>query len=243
MVTSISDQIAYRDACLRAATDDAAFVTFRRHSALTPIWENLTVELAQMFLSRLGPFNWDSIVNDQFGSPFVYDFAVIQRRVSPTTVRHVYTYQQLVRYFDLDSINYIAEIGGGYGGLAAVLLSQKQISYRIYDLPETLALANKFVGACGYSLAQFQPKSADLVISNYAFSELTRETQEFYFANVIATAKAVYMVYNHISHIFGVDSWDVEYLADRLKQIGFTVEIRPEYPLTYTDNKVLIAKR
>jgi putative sugar O-methyltransferase len=80
----------------------------------------------------------------------------------------------------------IVEIGGGYGGQARVLfLEFMNLDYTIIDLPEVLLLINKFTESANlnsgklnlFSALDFPTIKSDLVISNYAFSELPPLTQ------------------------------------------------------------------
>jgi len=101
----------------------------------------------------------------------------------------------------------IAEIGGGFGGQAAVLRKLSSFkSYTIYDLPEVHELQSKFLKANDsesgvlYADGRIAPSgNFDLVISNYAVSELKRELQVAYFENVVKTSTHGYLTWNLIS--------------------------------------------
>ena len=81
----------------------------------------------------------------------------------------------------------VAEIGGGYGGLAKILLDVFAVAqYSIYDLPEVVELQKRYSQAVNLThlihprtLDDATPSDSDLdlVISNYAISELQEEAQ------------------------------------------------------------------
>ena len=81
----------------------------------------------------------------------------------------------------MDDVQSIHEIGGGYGGQAVFLqsLTSQDVEYTIYDLDKVLPLISKFTKTAAVknvklrSLPPQEPVSSDLVISNYAFSELS----------------------------------------------------------------------
>ena len=77
--------------------------------------------------------------------------------------------------------------------------------------------------------------SYDLVISNYAFSELKREVQEDYFANVVQKSKRGYFTYNDIS--------PKEYVALSAEEFAGRIEgaeIFKELPTTAPKNVLVV---
>lgn len=82
----------------------------------------------------------------------------------------------------------LAEVGIGFGGQASLIhLLDKPISYSSYDLPPVLALASKFFdgleikGDFKFIDGRYPEESTpDLLISNYAFSELSPKVQGAY---------------------------------------------------------------
>ena len=75
----------------------------------------------------------------------------------------------------------------------------------------------------------------DLVISNYAFSELTRDVQEIYLEKVITHSKAGYITWNSLSYnSFG--GYSVKELVTKIKG-AFVIE---EKPLTAKDNCIVV---
>jgi hypothetical protein len=79
----------------------------------------------------------------------------------------------------------VVEIGGGWGGLCAVIHAlSRPAGYVIVDLPSVLAAQQRALGLMGIRGVTFSTDAAelhgDLLISDYAFSELTGEAQEQY---------------------------------------------------------------
>lgn len=137
----------------------------------------------------------------------------------------------------------ISEIGPGYGGQAIhILLSDVIAEYIFYDLDEPSQLALKYISKVPFELS-IHPKIGDftlvnkpnLVISNYAFSELTREIQEIYFQNIIRGTAKGYFIYNHIR----------ENPEDSMSAFEFAARIPgaciyQEVPLTYPGNFLIV---
>jgi len=105
-------------------------------------------------------------------------------RLSPTMCRY------LVRAVELQQLcgftgQRVVEIGGGWGGLCAVVHAlYRPAGYVIIDLPSILAAQRAALGLMGIQGVTCSTDSAelhgDLLISDYAFSELTEAAQEQY---------------------------------------------------------------
>ena len=143
------------------------------------------------------------------------------------------------------NINSIAEIGIGYGGQCRIIKNKfPHVKYTLFDLPEVLGLAEKFLTnfeECRNNIYYvdgnhiYNTEKYDLIISNYAFSELTREIQEMYFEKVIKNSERVYITWNSISqNIFGGFS-----VNEILNLIPGSHDI-DEKPLTHPDNRIIV---
>jgi hypothetical protein len=138
----------------------------------------------------------------------------------------------------------IAEIGVGYGGQCRVVCTAWPIlSYDLFDIPEVLALSRRFLGAVDLDLTSIRfvdgrnPGTGDydLVVSNYAFSELQRNVQEAYLERVVLGSRRGYVTYNHIAP----EEWgslSAQEFADRVPG----ARIVPERPLTHADNVIVL---
>ena len=79
-----------------------------------------------------------------------------------------------------------------YGGQCRILYALNAVdSYSLFDLDEALALARRYLGhfpidGVAYrDIASAADEGCDLVISNYAFSELRKEVQDLYWERLI----------------------------------------------------------
>jgi len=133
----------------------------------------------------------------------------------------------------------VCEIGGGYGGLAHMILSYanqsqlrrsgtRPLRYHIYDLPEPAALQRRYLSQLGWPTEvvtattlhvspQQSPFGCSLVISNYAFSELSKAVQMIYARDVVSKASlGLYFVINHFNR--------VDEGVELLKEHGFKIQ-------------------
>lgn len=160
-------------------------------------------------------------VNDEIGGATTYNFDTpINARLSPTTVRYVKVAAEIMEWFDLRSASsgasVIAEIGCGYGGqflvLKRLLGHSKTLDYYVIDLPQVLELVKKYVDyhieqkniqgklhliSAFDDLALSKIPDPDVVISNFAFSELSKVHRDRYAKLLLSRAKNGYMVVNH----------------------------------------------
>jgi len=155
------------------------------------------------------------IANDLVGSPVKCFYDPIGMAVSPTTIRYIKVAGDLRKLFGDMSGMRVAEIGAGYGGQSSVLFDMFAISwYDYYDVPQALRLIKRYAHhsdalstaqregrCCGYQdgtqdLIQASASPAggsggpyDLVISQYALTELTDATILGYYTAVLKTAR------------------------------------------------------
>jgi hypothetical protein len=77
----------------------------------------------------------------------------------------------------------------------------------------------------------------DLVISNYAYSELSRELQDLYYEKIIKRSKNGYFTYNFISELFNIDSYSKEEVFNKFSDKN--LKVMNEYPNTFENNIIL----
>lgn len=233
MKTSNSDRSDYRDFCRLAATSDFDFKRFRHQPVYTGVVETvppadgaayITVALRNdpSVASHLDEFRR----NDAVGAPMVCQYGPIGG-FAPTTLRYVQTATDLKRLFgSLDGMR-VVEIGGGYGGQCRILHALNRIaSYTIVDLPESLDLAKRYLGEFGVPNVTFAPPDQDsfpnfdLLISNYAYSELDKATQDLYFDRIVSRSRHGYMMYNQVSFAESMPGFHhtVDSIAARIPQ-------------------------
>ncbi|NCW13363.1 MAG: putative sugar O-methyltransferase, partial [Chitinophagia bacterium] len=193
--TSISDATPYVMVCELANSDKEIFTNFRRCLEYRLVLEHVNRRFGKKYLQLAsGNPNWRSYLGkintqNRIGNPILKNFNGIGK-TSPTSLRYLKVLTDLETLFgNLNGMN-IAEIGAGFGGQAHAISSNFEIAkYSIFDLPEVNRLIKRFLASL-INIDNFvfvdgrgdlSPNlKYDLVISNYAFSELNRETQEKY---------------------------------------------------------------
>lgn len=250
---SISESTEYPDFCQAAADNDEIFANFKRDPSYRIILEHVSFdqgiqcldfiikEYPEM-LHKLEKFRQ----NDLIGNPITYDFGE-SGWFSPTTLRYMKIAGDLKKQFhDLGNLH-IVEIGGGYGGQCKIINDLGGFaSYTIIDLPQCNALSKKYLSALNIKNVKFidndkisQAANYDLVISNYAFSEIDREEQMAYINAIIGRTPNGYMTINFISESFNLQSLSVDDLMSMLLSRGFKGKIEKEFPITNPDNLLI----
>lgn len=248
--SSLSDNDAYPAFCEQAAIDDDIFVNFRNAPGYSEILEHVSYGLGKRYLRTLRhdaallAAAREICASDNLGSPRCYHYPHVGM-ASPTTLRYLKVTKDLGDYFgSLTGMN-IVEIGVGYGGQCRVLSSHyRPASYSLVDLPPVLKLTERYLTEMSvdaptrFISAHDAPETeSDLVISNYAFSELRREAQEMYMSRIVDKARRGYMTFNKITPAsFG--SMTAEELAER---VGGT--LLPERPLSFPGNRIIVWTR
>lgn len=203
-------QLSYPKFCLLASQDNAVFNSFRKNDIYRNIVEsphekecgNMILDLIKIQYPDLLQFFGHICTEDTIGGPIQFDYAGIGI-VSPTVIRYVQIVGDLMREFgDLGQLK-IVEIGCGFGGQCKIINNICGFShYTMIDLPECVELIKKYMSHfeisnistvdC-YSLKEKIP--CDLVISNFAFSEICKEGQLLYMEKIINDAPCGYMHY------------------------------------------------
>lgn len=244
--TSLSDNTEYPAFCAQAAVDEEVFSTFRSSPSYSAILEHVSFSLGGRYLKCIerdpGLFEQARRIcdSDTVGSPTKYVYSGFGK-ASPTTLRYLKVAGDLKREFgSLDGWN-IVEIGVGYGGQCRVLTELYEVgTYTLIDLPEVINLSERFLeGARATKSVNFISAHdvnripADLVISNYAFSELRRAVQERYMDCIVGDASHGYMTYNQISPR-SFNSLTAVELARSVRG-----SVTPERPRSYPGNQIV----
>jgi superfamily II DNA or RNA helicase len=122
----------------------------------------------------------------------------------------------LLKYFWTLDIN-IIEIGCGYGGQCKIIHDLfKPKSYTVVDFKEVLDLTSKWLANFNIkptlrSLTDDSKIKYDLFISNYAFTEFTRQYQDFYAENIIKNCTMGYITCNFLNR---TDAFSVQEILD-----------------------------
>lgn len=232
----------YLQACRDFVNNDNLFDNFKRDSRYTPVLEHLTEADGNLYYDEmkhkelLSEELLKSVKeNDSCGNPILFNHSVLGT-ISPTTTR--YLKNSLDIFSQFKQTKKVLEIGGGYGGLCKVFGAVNKFSYYyLVDFSEVLELSKKY-------LSQFSAiknkiyyiptdslrdvSNLDLVISNYAFSECSKETQLHYYERFIKNSKNFYLVYNNFTEN-NMNSQEFIELASKDFQIEIETEIRPPH--------------
>lgn len=256
--TSLSDDCHYPVVCYMAAKSGHFFKKFRRDPVYNNVLEHVSQKQGQDYLNVISQndrlaftdIDWENFLrNDLYGNPVTYSYEIGRKSVeiSPTTLRYAKVLQDIAVLFDVRHFKSIAEIGIGYAGECRMLISyfNNIKTYALFDLPEVLALAERYLGMFGKDMinkvrfvdgTQIDHEGDyDFVISNYAFSELIRDVQDLYLEKVILRSKAGYMTWNTLSHDV-LDGYSLEALLEKIPG-AFTI---PEEPLTKEGNCIIL---
>jgi putative sugar O-methyltransferase len=252
MKSSITDGSQYVELVTHALHDNFTFKYFKRHPKYKEVLEhvsyeqgleyiNIAVEQDPELLNYVNKFS----ENDKIGTPMVSKYSI--GKFSPTTLRYIKVLSDLRLLFGpLDDMN-IIEIGCGYGGQAKIIMDVHKVkSYTFIDLPPVTKLIRKYMNnfkietdmnfLSSEDFTEHLLGEYDLVISNYAFSECSKEAQDTYISSVLNKSNRGYMVYNFTSHIYGVDSYSKEEILNSIKN---EILLTEEKPLTHPDNCVI----
>jgi hypothetical protein len=226
---------------------------FRRKYDYREILEHVTYTQGKSYLEQIqeySPQNYIELIeknraNDLFGNPYEYQYPGVGR-VSPTTLRYISTAIDIFETIRLNKESVVAEIGVGYGGQAAILERMYGIrNYSAFDLPLVIQLSNVYLNSVNSKLkftssglSSDKNTTWDVVISNYAFSELHRDLQLSYIERVIAKSKSGYMIMNSgQSNITGRSEGKLS--LDEIRNYIPNLQVKEEVPLTGPDNYII----
>jgi hypothetical protein len=245
--TSVSDNVQYPEFCRRAADDASVFAGFRRDERYMSV---LGLE------TSWGPTYFNAIPPDSPAARLIPDVAAKDdligdptrvtlpsgEMVAPQTLRYLKVGDDLCRLFGSMEGADVCEIGGGYGGQCRVLDALWPLrSYTLVDLRPVLSLADRFLShfplRCELrfrTMNELAVQGYDLVISNYAFSELAGHIQQAYMRKVIASTPRGYVLFNDLGSAErgGMTAEELCALTDG--------RLLPEQPLTHPRNHLVV---
>ncbi len=249
---SDSEGTFYTNAVNSIISSERKFERFRRHYDYREILEHVDFRLGKKYLEKIYEMDPDLNTakigierNDSVGRPRMYKYPHFNR-ISPTTLRYLSVALDVDKEIKLQDVSKIVEIGAGYGGQAAVfdkLVSN--VEYFIFDLPIVQTLIQKYLSNFDMKNVTFLnlkddqlPSEYDLVISNYAFSELPRELQTQYVERVLVKSKNGYLIMNSgRGNSTGRSNGKVS-LSELSKKIPELI-VKEEDPQTSPDNYVV----
>lgn len=193
------------DACSHAAIDNDAFSKFRSHDRICTVIENgneeVTLKIYELIKHNplFNGLNFEEI--DSVGGPKVLIQLPNGRKISPTTIRYIYLVVMMLKANLIRPDMDIVEIGGGYGGLCAVIsrtIGYK--SYTIHDISDVCMLHTRFLHALDIKARSINTPEYcgkyDLCISWCAFSELDFTIKQKYIENVISKSDDFFICSN-----------------------------------------------
>lgn len=246
-VTSISDNGRYPQVCLDATNDVATFRQFRRIRNYRAILEHVSESDGRAYLDhvRRRPELLAALprfaANDLHGLPRTFEYRPFGR-LSPTTLRYVKVLGDLLdRFGSLDGMS-ICEIGVGYGGQCRVISEwARPAEYCLVDLRPALGLAERYLDQYVLpmpialrTLNTLHAREWDLVISNYALTEMPRAIQDAYVDRAVRHARRGYVTYNRIN-----PETFRSLTADEICAIAPGARNEAEVPLTHPDNRII----
>jgi putative sugar O-methyltransferase len=251
---SDSESTDYSSFVKTVTTNEKKFKSFRSNFYYRQILEHVDFQLGLKYFNLLTEKSKSMLINyseivalSSIGSPRRYFFPK-SGLISPTVIRYQYVSQELNRLFGDSLGTNIAEIGVGFGGQFVVLAKNFEFnSYAIFDLPQVINLTHKVVTFTGAPEKKIldcdinQPKleQCDLVISNYAFSELPKGIQAGYIEGVLKNSRRGYLTMNSGRTDFSGRS-SGKYSLEELKKLLPEFEVLPETPLTGPDNYIIV---
>ena len=259
--TSISgqDEQWIKD-CLAFAKGDS-FDIFRSHPTVCRIVEGSPIRAGKWNLRRLRNNKLFHTMAKKFstsdtvgGPKNIINFRLSgdEINLNPTTLRYINNIFNLVDIFGVDifaSRNIIVEIGAGYGGECKIANDfsvekfQEPIGnrWKVYDLESSLPLISRWLTKFGYTASLNQTvdftNNISLVISNAAFSEMSRGLQEKYFRELILPARYGYFVENFGIYSSPFGGFSREEFIDRLRKYGkYVFDLNSQVYLSNFDN-------
>ncbi len=201
----------YKEFVVKCLYDDDLFKKFKQNQSYKQILEHVSIDLGFKYLNIIkdqSPFLIKEInklkINDLIGTPSLHSFPEVGL-ISPSTLRYGKVLSDILKLFKRKKFKKIAEIGIGYGGQFLILDQFTEfVDYYFFDLRDVLHFSEKYldnyiINNCFKTkhISNYNGENEfDLVISNYAFSELPSKLQYKYLDKVILKSKRGYMTMN-----------------------------------------------
>lgn len=192
--SSISASTPWVTSCADLADGKLASHNFRRKPSVRDIVETVGATDGRFYAQRIREWDAGWFSNravreiDAWGNPIRWPGFLLGtgKAFSPTTLRYLATALWLKRSGYLEMGSHITEIGVGFGGLAAMNALISGAVTTLVDLPEVERSAMRILDDCGLAAyaklgGEISEKATDLIISNYAFTELNAALQKDYF--------------------------------------------------------------
>jgi len=205
---------SWLELCNKACESDEVFNIFRSGYPTTAVCEFTMPSLGESYIEVIKETAPEGIaknldkfkIGDSLGSPQTFTFPEIGN-FAPTTLSYIKHLVGFINEFgSLDSFD-IVEIGPAYGGQCLIIAQQfKFKSYHLIDFGPVVSLAKKYLETHGVKNISTtsaskvsgikKTKKYDLLISNSAFAENSKEAQDIYIEKIVKHCKRGYLVYN-----------------------------------------------
>jgi len=214
----------YLEACREAVEDDVAFASFRGDHRYRRVLEHARPDEGIIYYEKACAIDRAFVLENfhTFRENDLYGGAAIVRHpfglISIASVRYIYLLNEIRRRVGPLEGADIVEIGGGYGGQCRMIMDVcKPRSYTIFDLGWPLLLTKKYLSKYGLdervSLREYGDfddiGNIDVVISTWAFCELTEPARDAYCFHVIRNSQRGCTTWN-TPH-----DWFVKYLQSQ----------------------------
>lgn len=233
--------MAWPDACGELADGLRDCRNFRRERAVREVVETLGPSDGRHHAARIrrsSPQHLEDLrvkAVDAWGNPFRWPGLLLgtASSFSPTTLRYLSHALWLRENGRVKPGGTIVEIGVGFGGLAAMNAIVSGARTVLVDLPLVARAASRMleeVGLAGYGLLE---DAAELpqefsVVSNYAFTELTKELQDHYIRRFLRASSHGMIVSNASVFSASIQGRDDAALVSALKASGIDALIDRE---------------
>ena len=257
---SLSDNGNYVNFVNKCIEENKQFKNFKNNPIYRQILEHTTYKQGLDYLKNTDPNILQEIerfrINDNYGNPIKFFYKDLNKKISPSTLRYTKVLSDINKFFG-KQFKKVVEIGCGYGGQYIIFDQYLTIeNYILFDLTEVKELIIKNLKNYNlnskYQLGDFNQnfEQIDLVISNYAFSELPINLQLSYLKNIISKSNHGYLTMNS-----GLDIRDIivkqknqnlhknfeNHLSlSQIKKYIPNAKIIDEEPLTGEGNYILI---
>ena len=249
---SYSENLVFSSEIINFLEKPKLFNNFKRNRYYRKVVETVTEKEGYEYLKILESRNdgflkkglETVLLSDFIGNPLKYFYEGYSIPLSPTTLRYLKVASDLNILFGKEFYN-VAEIGAGYGGQTLIndqILSVS--SAKLFDLPYVNKLIEKYLnffllrGSYQVTFINNEvPANFDLVISNYAFSELPKDLQIVYIDKVLKKSKRGYLTMNSgLGGHFSDGNLSAIELMNQIPNIKFL----EENPLTYKYNYLVV---
>jgi len=249
---SASDNGNYLSTITKVLKNQKSFENFKKFNSYRDILEHVSKEQGEDYLKILESrddqildLGLDSVLSsDDLGNPVKFRYSNKKIPLSPTTLRYLKVSSDLNILFGCN-LGRVAEIGCGYGGQTLVNDQLLNVTFaKLFDLPIVNKLIDRYLNSFllkGSFLTTVinkeEPHDYDLVISNYAFSELPKNLQLVYIDKVISKSKCGYLTMNSgLENDGSVGKLDLNELRDLLPKFSLI----KEEPLTAEHNYIIV---